>query len=318
MELSFTNPQYLWILLVIPFLAITHIFALKKKREAALKFANFDALERISKGDFLGKPYFGLFRSKNISLLLLRMLTYCIFILSIAGITVWYTAEVSDFDYVLTIDASASMLADDYQPNRLGAAKSAALLFLDSLPSKTSIGLVSFSGSAFIDQRLTDDLVQAREKINSLDIIVMGGTAIGEAIITSSNLFEEEKSNVIILLTDGQTNIGADPIVAADYALENNIMINTIGVGTEEGGSFIGINATSQLDEETLKNIAKKTGGKYYRAENNEVLQGVFRDMASSQERKVSFDLSPWLLFVGIFLLSLEWVLLNTKYRTIP
>lgn len=322
MELTFTHPQYLWILLVIPFLAITHIFTLKQKKEAALRFANFDALERVSKGEFLGKPYFGLFRSKNIVLLLLRMLTYCLLILSISGATLWYIGETSSFDFVLAIDASSSMLADDFTPNRLEAAKESANLFVDNVPGNTDIGIVSFSGIASIDLRPVADPAKVKNTTNYISIKETGGTNIGDAIITSINLLSSEKideeADVVILLTDGQSNIGTPVEQAINYANKNDVTVHTIGVGTEEGGKFLFGDVISKLDEASLKNIADQTLGRYYRAENKDVLKEAFKKIASITEKKLSLDLSWILLILGICLLSLEWILINTKYRTIP
>ncbi|MBU0628836.1 MAG: VWA domain-containing protein [Nanoarchaeota archaeon] len=322
MELAFTNPQYLWILLIIPFLAITHIFALKKKRAAALNFANFDALERVSKGDFLGKPYFGIFRNKNIFLLLIRLITYSLLILSISGATLWYVGQTSSFDFVLAIDTSASMLADDFSPNRLEAAKEAASLFVDSVPGNTEIGVVSFAGVASTEVKLADSRPKVKNVTNNLRISEVGGTNIGDAIITSVNVLgaeeRDDESDVIILLTDGQSNVGTSIDEAIGYAKENNVIVHTIGVGTSEGGEFLFQDIVSRLDEGSLKKIASETAGKYYRVEDKEVLGGAFKELAAITEKRLSFDLSWVLLAAGLALLSIEWILINTKYRTIP
>src|SRR3989338_4232514 len=109
-----------------PFFILTHIFTLKRIKAKALKFSNFEAIERVSRGEFLGKPYKGLFTNKNLFLLFLRLIVYTLLVLSVTGTTLWYTGKASDFDFMLAIDASTSMLANDFNTSRLEAAKNAA------------------------------------------------------------------------------------------------------------------------------------------------------------------------------------------------
>src|SRR3989339_2284276 len=148
MRLIFSYPSYLWILLALPFLVLVHLLVLRFKKALALKLANFEALEKIAKKSFLSSPK-GLFAKKNPFLVLLRTLAYSFFILSICGAMIEYEGRVSNFDFVLAIDTSSSMLADDFDPNRLEAAKEAALLFVDSVATQTSIGVISFAGDVF-------------------------------------------------------------------------------------------------------------------------------------------------------------------------
>jgi Ca-activated chloride channel family protein len=317
-EVTFANPVYLWTLLLLPFMIVIHILILKKIKTAALKFSNFEAIERVSKGDFLGKRYNGLFTNKNVFLLLLRLLVYSMLIFSVTGTILWYVGESSDFDYVLAIDTSTSMLADDFKISRLEAAKDAANLFVDSSIGKSNIGVVSFASTIFVDKELTSDKNDVREIIEKLDVKESGGTNIGDAIITSVNLLDGGKAKIIILLTDGQSNIGTSPDVAVDYANSKAVIIHTIGMGTEAGGKIFGLNITSKLDEQSLKRISLDTNGKYFKAESEDVLKDAFKEIATFKEKKVSLNISWILLIIGFSLLAVEWILVHSIYRTIP
>jgi Ca-activated chloride channel family protein len=323
-EVTFANPVYLWTLLLIPFIILTHIFTLRHIRTAALKFSNFEAVERVSEGEFLGKPYRGLFKNKNIFLLFLRLIVYTLLILSVTGTTVWYTGKASDFDFVLAIDTSTSMLADDFNASRLEAAKEAATIFIDSVIGKSNIGVVSFASTVFVDKEPISDKGEIKKIINQLDIKESGGTNIGDTLITSANLLvieepkKDKQSKVIILLTDGQSNTGTPIDISTEYVKAREIIVYTIGMGTEEGGKLFGLDIISKLDEDSLKNIAEKTNGKYFRAESKKVLENAFKEIALFTEKTISFDISWILLIIGLFLLALEWVLVHTVYKTLP
>lgn len=320
-EITFTNPVYLWILLLIPFIILTHIFTLRHIRTDALKFSNFEAIERVSKGAFLGKPYKGLFINKNIFLLSLRLVVYTLLILSVTGTTAGYIGKSSNFDFIIAIDSSTSMLASDYNITRLEAAKEAAEIFVDSITGRSTIGIISFASTVFVEQEPVSDIRATKQIIRGMGIKEGGGSNIGDAIITSTNLLmneDKEKSKVIILLTDGQSNIGTPVDIATEYAKNRAVIIHAIGMGTEEGASFLGLDIISKLDEESLKGIASKTSGKYFRAENMKALKGAFGEIASFTEKKLSLDISWILLIIALVILALEWILIHTVYKTIP
>jgi|TARA_B100002003_G_scaffold150436_1_gene139470 Ca-activated chloride channel family protein len=321
-EVTFTNPVYLWTLLLIPFIILTHILTLKYIKTAALKFSNFEAIERVSKGKFLGKSYKRLFRNKNIFLLFLRLMVYILLILSVTGTTLWYTGKASDFDFILAIDTSTSMLADDFDVTRLEAAKESAIVFVDSVVGQSDIGVVSFASTVFIDKEPTADKREVKEIINQLNIKESGGTNVGDALIISSNLLagdeSSQKSKVIVLLTDGQSNIGTPIDIAVDYAKTREIIVHTIGIGTEEGGKLFGLDILSKLDEESLKEIASQTNGRYFRAESKDTLENTFKEIASFTERSISLNITWILLITALILLALEWVLIHTIYRIVP
>jgi len=320
-EVTFVNPVYLWTLLLMPFIIATHLFTLNHVRAAALKFSNFEAIERVSKGEFLSKPYRGSFRNKNILLLLLRVMVYTLLILSVTGTIIEYTGQASDFDFILAIDTSTSMLADDFNLTRLEAAKDAARIFVDSVIGGSNIGVVSFASTVFVDKEPISDKSEIKIIIDEIDIKESGGTNIGDAIITSANLFgskQPERSKIIILITDGQSNFGTPIDVAIDYAKTRGIIIHTIGIGTEEGGKFLGLDIISKLDEDSLRKIADTTNGNYFRAESIDVLKNAFNKIASFTEKRISLNISWILLIIALSLLALEWILMYTVYKTIP
>lgn len=312
MEVTFTNPIYLWFLVSIPFLVLTHFFTLKYVKRRAMRFANFEALSRVTGGQGL---------SKNFTLLFIRMFTLLFLILSASGIILWYRGLSSDYNFVLTIDASGSMLADDIEPNRLEAAKDAAVLFVDNLKARARIGVVSFSGVGSVEQKLMEDYSATKETIRNIQIKTIHGTAIGDALVASSNLLiTEEKAKLVILLTDGRENIATEEEMkkVIDHLKENHIAVNTIAIGTRLGGKLPGIEMISTLDESMLMNIAEKTNGKYYRAEDKKQLEDIYKAMATSTEADLPVKLSIPFMLIALAFLFLEWGLINTKYRTIP
>lgn len=312
MEITFSNPMYLWFLIVIPLMILAHFITLRFTSRKALKFANFPAIEYIT-----GKRIL----SKNYLLLLMRLVIIFLLILAVSGAVFWYEGETSDIDFMLAIDSSGSMMAKDYEPNRLESAKSAASLFVNSLPEDIEVGVLSFAGVSFIKQRPTGDMLKVSKAIDNISIELVGGTAIGSAIISSVNLFKNpERAKVVVLLTDGQNNVGPSVEEAIIYANENHVTVHTIGIGTEEGGGFPDMNLTfvSKLDSETLILIANQTNGEYYKARNESELSETYEEIALSSVKKVSIDLSLIFLITAVILLFAEWGLINTKYRTLP
>ena len=213
------------------------------------------------------------------------------------------------------------MLATDFQPNRLEAAKEAAISFVDALPFQTKIGIISFSGASYIKLRPSNEIIEVKQSIKSINTELIAGTGIGEAIITSTNLLTSEKPpSSLILITDGQNNIGASIEEGLAYAKAHNIIINTIGIGTKEGGGFKNYNETviSKVNFDDLKIIAKETNGKSFLVSDEKDINNAYLEIANLKEGTKRLDLSNYSLILGIFILILEWILLSTKYRTIP
>ncbi|MCD4666738.1 VWA domain-containing protein [archaeon] len=307
---TFVSPEYLWFLFVLPFLIFLHFYTLRFVKKKAVKFANFDAIARVTGEQLL---------SKNIGLLVIRLIIITFIVLAVSGTIMWYEGQSSNYDVVLAIDASQSMLADDYDPNRLEAAKDAAILYIDNLKGETGIGIVSFSGASYIHQQLTTDPNKAKKAIQNISVQGLGGTNIGDAIITSSNLLiTSKRPKVIILLTDGRANVGTQPAEAINYLISEGMVVNTIGVGTEEGGVFTDGGILSTLDEDTLQKIAEDTKGTYFRAENEERLREAYENINIFSEKRLSKDLSGLFMVLAFIFLLGEWILISTRYRTIP
>jgi Ca-activated chloride channel family protein len=311
-EITFNDPIFLWLLLSIPFLIITHFYSLQYIKRRAMRFANFEALNRVSGGQSL---------SRNIPLLIIRLFTLFFIVCAVAGPSLWYLGQSSDSNFVLALDASGSMLADDFEPNRLEAAKSAANLFVDNIEAKVKIGIVSFSGIGYVEQFLTEDKSKIKLAIDNTQIKSVHGTAIGEALKASANiLLDEEKARTLVLLTDGRENVAAreelDKII--EYVKYHNIVVHTIGVATEEGGKLPGVGAVSTIDEGMLIHVSNSTGGNYYRAKTPEELSDAYDAITKITETKVPVKLGMPFMLVALILLALEWALVNTKFRTIP
>jgi Ca-activated chloride channel homolog len=306
MDITFGNQQYLWLLFFIPLLIIIHFVSIKFRKKHALKFANFNSIARIKGIDLY---------SKNIVILGVSCLIIFLLAMSLAETTLNTSGQVTSFSFVITIDSSKSMEATDFSPNRITVAKQTAKNFVAFAPTGTQIGIVSFSGSSIIKQKMTDNKENIDAAINEINITFEGGTDVYNAISTSTNLISNEKNKAIILLSDGQTNIGtiADAI---DYANKNNVIVHTIAMGTSEGSSTS--YGLSKLDEQSLQAIAFSTGGKYFKAENAAELEKSFTDILDLKSGKISIDLSKYLLIAAAILFILSYLLSNTRFGTFP
>lgn len=307
---EFSNPGFLVLLTSIPLLIATHILLLRHTRRKAMLFANFDAIERITGKTILQKNYL---------LLTLRILTLIFMILAVAGTSFWYVGQKSNFVYTLAIDTSSSMLAEDFDPNRLDSAKIEAANFIDKLPSNSKLAIISFSGVSKTEIPLTSNSELLKQKINNLTISSIGGTDIGSALITATNLLMTEKRpKVVVLLTDGISTVGVDVSDGITYAKQKNVLVYTIGIGSEEGGGFEGLNLTSKLDVKTLQKISNRTLGKFYRAETLKDLQDAYTEIAESADAKIDVNLQPPLFLAALLIVFYEWGLINTRFRTLP
>ena len=205
-------------------------------------------------------------------------------------------------DIVISLDISGSMLARDFQPDRISAAKDVAAKFIMSRPNDR-IGLVVFAGESFTQSPLTTDKVSL---VNLLGVVQSGiiedGTAIGNGLATAINRLKESdaKSKVVILLTDGVNNSGQiAPLTAAEIAQTYGIRVYTIGVGSEGMAPYPAIDMwgnmtfTSmkvEIDEKILDEIAQKTGGKYFRATNNKKLEEIYDEINSMEKSRVEVE----------------------------
>jgi len=308
MEIIFERPEYLWLLFSVPFMIFAHFATLKSVKRRAIKFANFAAIQRVTGGELL---------SNNLFLLITRILILCLFIFSMAGLNLIYNGMASNYDYVLAMDNSNSMIVQDFKPSRFDAARTAAKDFVDKLGPDNYISVLSFSSISKIETQLSNDHLHVKSVVNNIGLSDVGGTDVGQAIVNSANLLlNSDKGKAIILLSDGQSNIGLPINEAVDYANMRGVTVHTIGMGTKEGSEFFGVPLV--LDEETLIYISSNTGGRYYKVENTEELSKAYDELSNLTERKVSQNLSMSFVVLALLLLLYEWILINTKYRTIP
>lgn len=317
-NITFDNPIYLWYLLSIPLLVYTHFFLLRRSKAVAMKFANFEALKRVTGERLI---------TKNILVLILRVLILICVIIAASGAVFWYEGRVNQNDFVIALDVSASMAAQDVKPSRIEAAKEAAIDFVNDLKTKSEIGMVSFAGTTFIDTVPIDNKESLRKTIGNVDISKTGGTDIAGAIITSTNLLlNSEKGKTIVLITDGSNTVGAfieDSIKnGVDYASKNHVVVHTIGVGSEAGP--IGYlpeyyNVSAVYNENILKEISNSTGGEFFKALNKDELAQAYRDISEAAKSGwIPIKLSYSLMLLALLLLFLEWGLISTRFRKIP
>jgi Ca-activated chloride channel homolog len=290
-SISFGWPQAFWFALIVPVLLVWYILKSSigqagVKVSSSKRFADLSSLKNLLRHI----PF------------VLRM--FCLLFLIIALARPHIKNERQEFqgegvDIVLCIDISGSMMAQDFTPNRIEAAKKVAEDFVSSR-TDDRIGVVIFAGESFTQCPLTTDrdvLLNAIEGINTN--LLQDGTSIGEGLATGVDRLRNSKtkSKVIILLTDGINNGGLiDPITAMNIAKTFGIKVYTIGVGTEgvapfpvqtETGQVIMEQQKVEIDEDLLKQIATETGGKYYRATNNAVLSNIYKDINGLEKSKI-------------------------------
>lgn len=241
-------------------------------------------------------------------------------------------------DIVLAVDVSTSMLAKDFSPNRLEAAKKEAGNFIDGRPHDR-IGLVVFAGESFTQCPVTIDHAIVKNQLKQIKNGLMeDGTAIGMGLATAVQRLKEfpSKSKVIILMTDGVNNKGLiDPATASDIALQFKTRVYTIGIGTNgkamtpvamsPNGELIFDYADVQIDEPLLKEIAKKTGGQYFRATDNKKLKEIYAQIDKLEKTKIEVSafehktekFFPFAL-LAIALLLLEVLMRYLIVKSIP
>ena len=291
-DIEFYNPEFLWLLLIVPPLAL-FFFKTNKNRTSSFKIS--------STSDFS----IGL-KSRIYPVLdILKLLTITMIIIALARpqeiSNSVRTKTSSGIDIVIAVDISSSMLAQDLKPNRLEALKSVAAEFINDRKNDR-IGLVIYAGESYTKTPVTSDKTIITKSLNDIvfDGIIQDGTAIGMGLATSVNRLKDSraKSKVIILLTDGVNNSGfIDPTTAADLATNYGIKTYTIGLGSNGNalapvalnpdGSFRFGMTKVEIDEDLLESIALKTGGLYFRATNNQSLQEIYDEINKLEKTEV-------------------------------
>jgi Ca-activated chloride channel homolog len=326
---QFAHPEWFWLLLLLPLLAAWRIG--RRQRDISAyrhpTLAPLDALPRGWRVRLRAVP------------MALRLLGLAALIVALARPQTSARGERvfrEGIDITVVLDISGSMLAEDFSPNRLGAAKKVAEEFIRGRETDR-IGLVIFAGESFTQSPLTTDYDVLVTVLRSIATdFLPDGTAIGEGIANAINRMKKStaKSRVMILLTDGINNRGSiDPITAADIARGYGIRIYTVGVGTRGMAPYpvktqFGIVRQPmpvEIDEPMLRQVAQMTGGQYFRATDNRKLKEIWSRIDAMEKEKVEVlefrrytELFSQYLLLGAALLLAELLLSAFVFRKIP
>ncbi len=324
-DITFADQWILWLLVLLPILALVYYFFLDKKAPA-LQFNLIGGVPKSIKTRLRFLP--------NI----LKLLGIASIIVALArpqSSSSWQNVSSEGIDIVIGMDISTSMLAQDLKPDRLRASKKMAIDFIEKRPNDR-IGLVVFAGESFTQCPLTTDHDVLKNLFSGIQSgIIEDGTAIGSGMATAINRLKESqaKSKVIILLTDGSNTVKSiPPATAAEIAEKFDIRIYTIGVGTnglapypfKMYGTTIMQNVKVEIDEKTLKRIANISGGKYFRATSNKKLKEIYTEIDRLEKTKFEVQeyrkkheaFLPWLI-IAFACLFLAFTLEKTTFKSI-
>jgi len=327
-DVSFLNPEFFWLFLLLP-VAIAWLFWKGKKSSATLKISSVKGFKAEKSIAAKLKPYLFVLRLLALSSLIIARPRK----VDISS----QTKSTKGVDIVMAIDVSGSMLAKDLKPNRMEALKKVASNFVEGRPNDR-IGIVVYAAEAYTKTPVTSDKAIVQDAIRSIkyDNVLQDGTGIGMGLTTAVNRLKDSKakSKVIILLTDGVNNAGfIEPETASQIAKEFGIKVYTIGIGTNgdamfpyayaPGGGFLFRMMPVEIDVNLLQTIAKNTGGKYFRANNNSKLEAIYAEINKLETTEIQelrfYDYDekyrPFVWIAGLLLL-LELVLRNTVYRS--
>lgn len=328
MNLTFANPQFFWLLALLAATVAWYVWR-HNRQHAFVQISTMEGLKGIR----------SLRPALRHALFVLRMLAFGMLIAVLArpqSSNSWESVSTEGIDIVLTLDISSSMLAQDFKPDRLEAAKSISTQFISGRPDDR-IGLVIFSGESFTQCPLTTDHAALLNLFNGTHSgMIEDGTAIGLGLATSVNRIRgsDAVSKVIILLTDGINNRGSiDPATAAEIATTFGIRVYTIGIGSRGMAPYpiqtrSGIqyqNMPTEIDEDLLQKIAEMTDGKYFRATDNTALLKVYEEIDRMEKSKINVQehhktTDEYFMFAvaAAILLLLEIVLRYTLLRSLP
>jgi Ca-activated chloride channel homolog len=329
-KITFLNPEFFWLFLLIP-AAIAWLYLKRNEQSANLKMSS-------TKG----------FKGSNSLAVRLKPALYVIRLLALSSLIIAMarprTVDISNqtkttrgIDIVMAMDVSGSMLAKDLRPNRMEALKDVAADFVGERPNDR-IGIVVYASEAYTKTPVTSDKAVILEAIQDIkyDNVLQDGTGIGMGLSTAVNRLKDSKakSKVIILLTDGVNNSGfIEPETAADIATQYGIKVYTIGIGTNgmaespyalsPNGQILFQMAKVEIDEQLLRNIARKTEGKYFRATSNSKLAEIYAAINKLETTEIEelkfYDYDErfrFFVWIAVFLLLLELGLRNTVYRS--
>lgn len=306
-EPVFLYPKFLAFLILVPLFVFVYFFSLVYNKKKAIVFSNFEAMERFYDIEFFSKNFFALY--VNLAVLVLM-------ILALAGTGVSFVADTSVFSYVIAVDSSSSMSSDDIFPDRLEAARRGAKKFVELLPVGVEVGVLEFSGDASVLQELDSNKFKVNIALDSIKYGEVQGTNIYNALIGADKLFGDRQLKSVILISDGQLNVG-DVSRVIKYIGRNKLTVNTVAVGSEEGG-VTGFNTISKVDEDILKALAFNSGGEFFRVKDVQDFDLLFDSLMNTVEREVTVDLSFYFLIAAILVLTLLWVMHNFRFKVVP
>lgn len=328
--MRFANPYLLWLLALLVPMTAYYIYR-TLQGGAAIRISTIEGVRHA--------PRTVRYRLRHMPFVL-RAAAFALAVMALArpqGVEEQSRTDAEGIDIMMAVDVSGSMLARDFKPDRITAAKEVAGSFIaDRFGDR--IGLVAFAGEAFTQSPLTTDQGTLQTMLGRIRSgVIEDGTAIGNGLATAINRLRESdaKSKVIILLTDGVNNRGEmAPLMAADIAADMGIKVYTIGVGTRGKAPYPVVDMFGnmsfqpmdvEIDEPTLESIAERTGGKYFRATDKEKLQAIYDEINTLEKSKVEItdftvyheEFLPWLL-AAMALLLLEFVFSNVILKRIP
>jgi Ca-activated chloride channel family protein len=329
-KLTFLNPEFFWLFLLIP-MAAAWMFWKRNQQSATLKISSTQGFKDSNTFLTRLKPLLNVLRLLVLSSLIIAMARPRTVDISNQ------TKTTRGIDIVMAMDVSGSMLAKDLKPNRMEALKELAADFVEERPNDR-IGLVVYASEAYTKTPVTSDKAVVLEAIKSIkyDTVLLDGTGIGMGLATAVNRLKDSKakSKVVILLTDGVNNAGfIEPETAADIAKQYGIKVYTIGVGTNgmaespyaqaPNGQILFQMMKVEIDEQLMRNIARKTDGKYFRATSNSKLAEIYASINKLETTEIEelkfYDYDekfrPFVWIAG-FLILLEVGLRNTVYRS--
>ncbi len=321
-------PNILWLTAIVPLIVLYYIFIARRK--ASLTVSTIGGRRAPRSLRFWLRPL----------PIILRVAAVLLFIVALArpvNITEEHETTTDGIDIVMAMDISGSMLARDFTPDRLTSAKHLAAEFVANRRGDR-IAVVAFAGEAFTQAPLTSDQATVETMLSRLRSgVVEDGTAIGNGLATAVNRLRESgaKSKVIILLTDGVNNRGQiSPLMAAEIARDMGIKVYTIGVGTRGRAPYPAVDifgnqttvmADVEIDEELLREISSMTGGKYYRAVNDEALREIYAEINELETSKVQVtnyqtyeELFLMWVVLGLLFLGLEFIFDKVVLNRLP
>ncbi|MBC7606207.1 MAG: VWA domain-containing protein [Burkholderiales bacterium] len=329
-NVTFLNPEFFWLFVLLP-VALLWLVWKRKQQTPTLKISSLKGFQGSRSILATLKPILFVFRIIALSAIIVAMARPRTVDISNK------TKTTKGIDIVMAIDVSGSMLAKDLKPNRMESLKRVASGFVNERVNDR-IGLVVYAAEAYTKAPVTSDKAVVLEAINSIkyDNVLQDGTAIGMGLTTAVNRLKDSKakSKIIILMTDGVNNAGfIEPDTAADIASQYGIKVYTIGIGTNgmaefpyaiaPNGQFLFRMMQVEIDEQMMKTIARKTGGKYFRATGNSKLVQIYSEINKLETTEVEelkfYDYEekfrPFVWIAGLLLLT-EIVLRNTVFRS--